>query len=174
MLPASLFLVVSSFFSFKTALLSVIGIYVIAALGFYIKGKLNSKKFDDENSEYPMDFSPKDFLNYCKLTVINKSPLLGEEILFAEGLSRMFSGSFYAFMYSILILIGYQTFKYKSVLIAFQRLFGDELGPNTLLLIGNVMLLLIITWGIRHVRIKESTTIFASYCIVMDNKDTSP
>ncbi len=167
-----IFLVVISKYSLKNAV-QKIGIYAIAPLIFFIIGLLNFIKIDDENREYPIKFSPKDFLNYCKLTVINKSPLLGEEILFAEGLSRMFSGSFYAFMYSILILIGYQTFKYKSAFIALQRLFDNEPGPNTFLLIGNAILLLMITWGIRHVRIKESSTVFASYCIVMENEDTS-
>jgi hypothetical protein len=48
--------------------------------------------------------SPKSFLNYCKLAVINGGGGLADEVSMAEGLTRFFAGTVIAFQGSIWLL----------------------------------------------------------------------
>jgi hypothetical protein len=115
----------------------------------------------------PMDC--KHFLNYCKLVVMKKSQILSEEILFAEGFSRMVCGAFYACFYSLVVLALYKIVVFHSFFIALNH-FRQNIGFDTILFALNAVLLFIITWGVRHVRVKEAITVFLSFGIVMTDK----
>ncbi len=173
LLPILCFIIISSFLSLGLSCMISILSFLFLYLTFIIIAKIESfkLKYDEFDKPYPPGFSSKDFINYCKLVTIKKSSSLGEEILFAEGLSRMFSGAFYACLFSIVFLSIHQIFKYKSFWICVKNLFNIEIGTYTILLISNLLLISIIIWGIRHVRAKEITTIFTSYNIVMKDKE---
>jgi hypothetical protein len=89
----------------------------------------------------------KDLVNYCKLYVIHESNALGEEVLFAEGLSRMVSGLFYSILISVIPI-----------------LFS---GNRMMLILPNAILFVIIIWGTRQLRVKEVSIILSSYGIIL-------
>jgi hypothetical protein len=98
------------------------------------------------------------FFNYLKLQVINSSSQLGEEILFAEGLSRMTCGMVYSGFYSILIISIYAIVSYASF--------------NPAHLFINIIICLIFLWGVHHIRFKEVTTVYEAYAIIKIQNNT--
>jgi hypothetical protein len=117
-------------------------------------------------SSFKMNY--KDFMNYCKLFVMHNSVSLGEEVLFAEGLSRMICGIFYSSSLSILLdIIAVLTGK------------GSSFPNFYLLFITNLVLCAIVIWGTRQIRVKEATIIFSSYGLLInqaenEKKEKSP
>lgn len=111
------------------------------------------------------------FFNYCKLVVADKSSALREEVLFAEGLSRMVIGITYSAFLSLFAIV---MKKYSDPHLHQQTilsLIGDGNAEGTLLRL-NLLLSLGFVWGVHHVRVKEATTVFNSYAIVKsDTRD---
>jgi hypothetical protein len=94
-------------------------------------------------------------LNYCKLEVFNSSISLSEEILFAEGISRMTCGLVYATLFSILLVL-------------FKAFFNSFNQP---LFWINLILFSVFVWGVNPLRFKEAVTIFQSYAIIKINNN---
>jgi hypothetical protein len=168
-LPIIVFVTFKFVSTMRMAICLSTGILILSYSIICLLGFSKTTKRDDYNDPYPDKKTWKDFLNYCKLVVLKKSNILGEEILFAEGLSRMASGSFYAIAYSIIILIFQRISMPVSIYTSFHNFF-HQAGPFSILFGINLLLLFIITWGTHHVRVKEAMTVFTAYGIVMTKK----
>jgi hypothetical protein len=173
--PFIVFGIVDSIFSIKIAFYSGIGFFTLINAAICLKGFSITKNINrnDYKDDYPDDKTSKDFLNYCKLVVLEKSSRLGEEVLFAEGLSRMVCGSFYAIVYSITVLVLRKISELGSLKQSFINLISQP-GLYSILFGINLLLLFIIIWGVHHVRVKEAMTVFSAYGIVMTVKDETP
>jgi hypothetical protein len=72
---------------------------------YFGKDKHKSNNHENEKALFQYSYKYHRFINFCKIEVFNYSSLLSEEILFAEGLSRMFCGMVFATFFSILLAI---------------------------------------------------------------------
>jgi len=117
---------------------------------------INKKGFNHFVSYSDLTINHKIYVNYCKLFVMNKSEALGQEVLFAEGLSRMVCGISYSTLISLLLII--------------VALFSNSVSSLIniyVLLVTNVIMFIAITWGVRQLRVKEITTILLSYALLL-------
>ena len=112
------------------------------------------------------DFKPKDLINCCKLKTMQLSDNLRDEVLYAEGFSRMLSGLVYAVIISLVIMVSYKLQNVSSIS-DIRDILGSEVGLRKWLVIVNMMLLFVSTWGVHQARVKEVCIIFESFALVV-------
>jgi hypothetical protein len=101
----------------------------------------------------------KDFVNYCKTVICMKSDSLYEEILYAEGLSRLISGMGYALLICALLVLIKIYFIYTQS--------NVHIWPYVFLCIFYLMICLFLKLQFKRVRGKEATTVFEAYALLM-------
>lgn len=142
------------------------GIVLLLCIVFFIKGRV-SRQVNEYKPFSPDRMNTKHFFNYCKLYVCKNSNILAEEVYFAEGLSRMISGCFYAVIFSLFLIL--------SFIFILPTFLNITPGNSYLVqIIINICLLLPITTGVHHVRVKESTTVFNAYVVIRSDSIKQP
>ena len=89
------------------------------------------------------------FFNQCKLVIQEKSNKLHEEVIFCEGLVRFLSGTSYAL-----------------IIVMFLILFGDYFNKELFFIYLSILILFVLK--LRRIRVKEVVTVFCSLAISLN------